>query len=365
MMEHTIVYKDKNAYSCFPDIVRTRTGDLLVSFRRAGGFSLEAVRRGKYDHVDKGARIALARSQDGGRSWELARIFPVYDEECGEQDPSIAELRDGRLIINLFRWRVVPAAEKHRLGYPARQQIDGSWSDVEGPWVLTSHDGGTTWDEQPTLVDSAPLPRAGTSDAVLELPDGRLLMGIYGADYGSNICRSYVVRSTDGGHTWNEPALIARNRVFGKNPVSFEEPALARLPGGRIAAMLRSGEPGKYQYLYQAISDDDGHTWTDLHETPLWGHPAHLISLGDGRLLCSYGYRRPPFGIRACLSPDGGSTWDMARESVLRDDGASRDVGYPSTVQLSDGTLATVYYIHGRDGIRHIACTRWRLDEED
>ncbi len=218
MMEHTIVYKDKNAYSCFPDIVRTRTGDLLVSFRRAGGFSLEAVRRGKYDHVDKGARIALARSQDGGRSWELARIFPVYDEECGEQDPSIAELRDGRLIINLFRWRVVPAAEKHRLGYPARQQIDGSWSDVEGPWVLTSHDGGTTWDEQPTLVDSAPLPRAGTSDAVLELPDGRLLMGIYGADYGSNICRSYVVRSTDGGHTWNEPALIARNRVFGKKP---------------------------------------------------------------------------------------------------------------------------------------------------
>ena len=183
-MEHFIVYKDENAYSCFPDIVRTRAGDLLVSFRRAGGFSLEAVRRGKYDHVDKGARIALARSQDGGRSWELARILPVYDEECGEQDPSIAELRDGRLMINFFRWRVVPAVEKHRLKYPARQQIDGSWSDVEGPWVLTSRDGGMTWDEQPTPVDSSPLPRAGTSDAVLELPDSTLLMGIYWADYG-------------------------------------------------------------------------------------------------------------------------------------------------------------------------------------
>jgi len=104
---------------------------------------------------------------------------------------------------------------------------------------------------------------------------------------------------------------------------------------------------------------------TDLHETPLWGHPAHLLSLGDGHLLCSYGYRRPPFGIRACLSPDGGSTWDMAHEFVLRDDGASRDIGYPSTAQLPDGTLITVYYLHGEDGIRHIACTRWRLDEED
>ena len=361
-MEHFIVYKDENAYSCFPDIVRTRAGDLLVSFRRAGGFSLEAVRRGKYDHVDKGARIALARSQDGGRSWELARILPVYDEECGEQDTSIAELRDGRLMINFFRWRVVPAVEKHRLKYPARQQIDGSWSDVEGPWVLTSRDGGMTWDEQPTPVDSSPLPRAGTSDAVLELPDSTLLMGIYGADYGGAVCRSYVVRSPNGGHTWNEPALIAHDS---EGRISFEEPALARLLEGRLVAILRSGEPGKYKYLYQAISDDAGRTWTDLHETPLWGHPAHLLSLGDGRLLCSYGYRRPPFGILACLSPDGGSTWDMAHEFVLRDDGASHDVGYPSTAQLPDGTLVTVYYIHHEDGIRHIACTRWRLDEGD
>jgi len=361
-VEHIIVYKDDNAYSCFPDIVRTRTGDLLVSFRRAGGFSLEAVRQGKYDHVDKGARIALARSQDAGRSWELARIFPVYNEECGEQDPSIAELRDGRLMINFFRWRVVPAAEKHRLLYPARQQIDGSWSDVEGPLVLTSGDSGSTWDEQPTLVDSAPLPRAGTSDAVLELPDGTLLMGIYGADYGSSVCRSYVVRSADRGRTWTTPSLIAHDP---EGHISFEEPALARLPGGRLVAMVRSGEPGNYRYLYQTISDDNGHTWTSLHETPMWGHPAHLLSLGDGRLLCSYGYRRPPFGIRACLSPDGGLTWNMAHEYVLRDDGGSRDAGYPSSVQILDGTLITVYYIHGKDGIRHIACTRWRLDEGD
>ena len=55
----------------------------------------------------------------------------------------------------------------------------------------------------------------------------------------------------------------------------------------------------------------------------------------------------------------------MAHEFVLRDDGASRDVGYPSTAQLPDGTLVTVYYIHHEDGIRHIACTRWRLGEED
>lgn len=358
-MDHTVVYKDPGAYSCFPDIVRRRQGDLLVTFRRAGGFSLEALRRGKYDHVDKGARIALARSTDGGATWQEAEIFPAFDRECGEQDPSIQELRDGTLVINFFQWRVVPADEKHRLFYPARQQYDGSWSDVEGPWVIRSHDEGSSWEVDPVPVDSFPLPRAGTSDPVLELDDGTLLMGIYGADPGRSVCRAYAVRSPDGGETWGQSALVARDP---SGRLSFEEPALTRTADGRLLAILRCGEPGDYQYLYQTTSDDQGRTWSDLHRTPMWGHPAHVLTLSDGRLVCSYGYRRPPFGVRACVSEDGGQTWDIEGETILRDDSGSRDVGYPSTAELPDGTLLTVYYIHGEDDVRHIAATRWDLD---
>jgi hypothetical protein len=356
-MEHHIVYKDPGAYSCFPDIVRRSDGELWVSFRRAGGFSLEALRRGKYDHVDKGARIAVTHSLDEGHTWEAALVMAPFDPECGEQDPSITELADGMMMINFFRWRVVPAEEKDRLGYPARQQYDGSWSDVEGPWVLRSWDRGATWEPMPVQVDSSPLPRAGTSDAVLELPDGTLLMGIYGADYGSGVCRAYVVRSTDGGATWDRPALVARDPG---NRISFEEPALARREDGALVAILRSGEPGDYQYLHQAVSHDDGYTWTDLCQTPMWGHPAHLLSLSDGRLVCTYGYRRPPYGIRACVSDDGGRSWSIEREAILRADGGSRDLGYPSSAELPDGRLLTVYYIHGDDGVRHIAATRWK-----
>ena len=358
-MEHTIVYKDPGAYSCFPDIARRANSELLVSFRRAGGFSLEALRRGKYDHVDKGARIGLAKSTDGGVTWALDRVFAPFDAECGEQDPSIADLDGDLLMINFFQWRVVPPEEKHRLGYPARQQYDGSWSDVEGPWVIRSSDGGASWEQEPVAVDSAPLPRAGTSDAVLQPPDGTCLMGIYGADYGSAVCRAYVMRSSDGGGTWGEPALIARDP---EGRLSFEEPALARTRDGHLLAMLRCGEPGKYEYLYQARSTDGGHTWTSPERTPMWGHPAHLLALADGRLLCTYGYRRPPYGVRACVSHDQGATWDIEREIVLRADGGSRDLGYPSSAQLADGKVVTVYYFHGADGIRHIAATRWQVE---
>ena len=358
-MEHVIVYKHAEAYSCFPDIVRRADGELWVSFRRAGGFSLEALRRGQYDHVDKGARIALTRSLDDGLTWEPARILEPFDPECGEQDPSITELGDGTMMINFFRWRVVPAEEKDRLGYPARQQYDGSWSDVEGPWVIRSYDRGATWEGDPVLVDSSPLRRAGTSDGVLELPDGTLLMGIYGADYGSSVCRAYVVRSTDGGDSWSDAALVARDPG---GTVSFEEPALVRREDGAVLAVLRSGQPGNYQFLYQAISYDDGRSWTGLHETPMRGHPAHVLVLADGRLVCTYGCRRPPFGVRACVSDDGGHRWQIERQVVLRDDGESRDLGYPSTAELPDGTLITVYYLHGEDGVRHIAATRWQPD---
>jgi sialidase-1 len=358
-MQHHIIYRDPGAYSCFPAIARGQDDKLWVTFRWAGGFSVEALRRGLYDHVDPGSRIGFTHSTDGGLTWGPAQILPEIDPECGAQDPSISVLRDGTLLINYFRWRVVPAGEKDRLLYPARQQYDGSWSDVEGPWVIRSTDGGATWDSEPTPVPSVPLPRAGVSDAPIQLPDGTLLMGFYGADPGENVCRAYAVRSIDGGFHWGEPALIGRDP---EGKISFEEPTLVRLPSGRLLAMLRSGQPGAYQYLYQVYSDDHGHTWSTPEPTPMWGHPAHLLLLADGRLLCSYGYRREPFGIRACISRDGGQHWDMANEIVLRDDGASRDIGYPCTAQLADGTLVTVYYIHIEDGVRHIAATRWRLE---
>ena len=40
--------------------------------------------------------------------------------------------------------------------------------------------------------------------------------------------------------------------------------------------------------------------------------------LHNRRLLCSYGRRSAPFGVRACLSTDGGRTWKLDEEIVTR-----------------------------------------------
>ncbi|MBN1285938.1 MAG: exo-alpha-sialidase [Anaerolineae bacterium] len=354
-MEHVIIYRNDRSYSAFPDLVLLDDARIKVVFREAD-LGKDLLGRG-YDHLDKSSRIASLVSADGGRTWTGHRVL-YNSDDCGEQDPSIARLRDGRLLINFFRWRVVPPEQKDRLFYPALQLKNGYWADFEGPFVIASSDGGATWDTEPLAVDPAPLPRAGCSDAVLELEDGTLLLPAYGGDPGSTFSRAYVIRSRDGGCTWGAPAIIARHP---EERLSFEEPALCNLGGGRLLAVMRSGvyRVG-YEYLYRAFSDDAGLTWHSLEQTPMWGHPAHLLRLSDGRILCTYGYRREPFGVRACLSADAGRTWDIAHEIVLRSDGADRDLGYPSSVQLPGGDIFTAYYFNQGD-TRYIVGTRWRL----
>jgi hypothetical protein len=83
-------------------------------------------------------------------------------------------------------------------------------------------------------------------------------------------------------------------------------------------------------------------------------------------------------GIRAVLSNDDGRTWDTANPIILRDDGGTvsslwynavghepgrggSDLGYPITVQFTDGSLFTCYWFTGADGITHAASTRWRV----
>ena len=91
--------------------------------------------------------------------------------------------------------------------------------------------------------------------------------------------------------------------------------------------------------------------------TPMWGYPAHLVQLRDGRLLSVYGHRREPFGIRACLGRDNGDSWDYENEIILRDDLVKRTIGYPTSAVLLDGSVFTVYWDEDAEGNTSIVGT--------
>jgi hypothetical protein len=61
----------------------------------------------------------------------------------------------------------------------------------------------------------------------------------------------------------------------------------------------------------------------------------------------TYGMRVAPFGIRGRTSVDHGRSWSA--EFILTDDAATWDLGYPSSVELADGSLLTVWYEAPKD----------------
>ena len=141
----------------------------------------------------------------------------------------------------------------------------------------------------------------------------------------------------------------------------FEEPSLLRTKSGRILAAMRNS--GQAQAVWISHSDDDGKTWLEAKPSPMVGHPANLIQLQDGRILCSYGYRAgrhgDPAGIRASFSTDNGATWQIDKEVVIRRDFFNTDVGYPESMQLKDGRILTVYY-YNLFGRFFIGGTTWK-----
>jgi hypothetical protein len=183
----------------------------------------------------------------------------------------------------------------------------------------------------------------------------------------------FMVRSGlgDSGDVWVATTRDGRTaevvRVMGdpEDKLRFTEETLAHETSDGVLWLLTRVEGGD-DHLWQAVSRDGGRTWSAA-KSPIRGHPpSGLVRLADGRLVLTYGFRHPPYGIRAVVSRDEGLTWDTDHLVVLRNDGAGYDLGYPISMVLPDQTIVTMYYfVLPADGISHIACTRWRCDAPD
>ena len=290
-----------------------------------------------------------------------------YGVEC----PGLAQLTDGTVVLNQwqFLWYPLDVGRKlysqgkeiwvetgQRRGFHIADK-ETDWSRARLPWcranggcyVHLSSDGGRTWDRT-VKIDTSPYVGGYTPRGVVQLSDGTVLMVTVDQPLNRHV---FAVHSPDGGNTWKKPVFVGS-----KGDEDVSEPAVAVLPADKVVAMIRNDNT---RHLHQSESRDSGRSWGPLRRTPIWGHPAALLVLSDGRLLCTYGHRRKPFGIRACLSRDGGSTWDYDRELVIRDDFPNGNLGYPVTIEYEPGRLFTIYYGEDSDGATCIWGSHWRL----
>jgi len=320
--EDVILYTRGRRHVHPPDVTRLQNGDLLSAFREST------------EHLSTDRQIVMVRSRDGGQTWGERQVLREHPE-TDERECSLMQLRDGTLLA--AEW---PNTYYDAAGYYYAHPVTNR-AIAMGMYVGRSTDNGRTWEWPAQPVDPAPFHLAVTSEHIVELPAGRLLMASYYIPApGVRHYGCAIFCSDDKGQRWRYLATVAD--IPG---VRLSEPALERTASGRLICLMRNESGPEY---YQSNSGDGGETWTPARPTGIPGHivPCSLVTLRDGTVLCVYGSREDPCGLYAVASYDDGESWHMAGRRVIRDDFQNTDCGYPSTLLMPDGRVFTVYYFN-------------------
>lgn len=342
LIETKVLCKQENKYIGWPTITKTKSGELLAVFS------------GDRDaHVCPYGVVQLIRSKDNGKTW--SDPVTICDTPLDDRDAGILQTKDGTLVVSWFT-SLAFDNERYFENNPDWKKISDQLSPETreqwlGNWTRRSTDNGQTWED--------PVKQNGTAPhGPIELADGRLLYVGTGKVNEKKV--NSVEASKDGGKSWEVISTIAIPEI--DDIAFYHEPHVAELPDGKLVAQIRYQPDEKsMSYLRQSESFDGGLTWSVAHETPMWGYPPHLIVLDNGWLLSVYGVRRKPYSERACISKDGGETWDIKNELILQH-AINSDLGYPASVQLDDGSILTIYYQIDKKGEKTcLMGTKWKL----
>jgi hypothetical protein len=366
-MQHVTIYRKEGRYAGWPANygIWSWEDEIVVGFtlgyhNTEGGFHAR--------DKDRPFIAMLARSLDGGQTWQVEeapcrtpgnRGFSA-DEHMRSDLTAAHALKLGMENMPVDCPGGINFAHPDFALMCARTGLGAGTVS----WFYVSYDRCRTWDGPFGLPTFGLAGVEARTDYLVSGADECMLFLTASKPDGEEGGAIFCARTTDGGKTfrllsWVVPELDEGFVIM---------PASARLSASRILVAVRcKGSDGSFEAARHWIdlyaSEDDGATWKYVNrpapDTGRGGNPPTLTKLRDGRLCLTYGYRAEPYGMRARLSTDGGTTW--GQEIVLRGGAGCHDIGYPRTVQRPDGTVVTVYYYNDRpDGERYIAATLWK-----
>lgn len=324
----------KHNYFGWPTVARLQNGKIAAV---ASGFRLE--------HVCPFGKMVISYSEDEGETYTLPA--PVIDCPLDDRDGGILAFGEKNVIVTSFN---------------NRREAQRKWLDTKQPSPLVPYSAAyldtITDEEEETFIGSTY--RISTDFGVtfgdiqkspvtsphgpIELNNGELLwIGNHFEGVYENKLRAYIIHMDGTSEFMGEiPQIIEDGEIL-----NSDEPHAIQLEDGTILCHIRVGGGTQPHFsTYQSESTDGGRTWSEPHRLLelLGGAPAHLMRHSSGMLISVYGYRLEPFGIKAMFSTDNGKTWDIGHDIYI--DNVSGDLGYPSTVELKDGSLLTIFYAH-------------------
>jgi hypothetical protein len=139
-------------------------------------------------------------------------------------------------------------------------------------------------------------------------------------------------------------------------------------------------------FIYTALSEDDGMSWSWPRTTRIWGYPVDGITLPDGSVLAAYSYRTKPMGVGIAISPDAEHwsqedvftlasydpcdvrpsfpTWAGEPLDSIVQRGMLWHIGYPSSILLDDGRVFTGYHLYNQDGRQYVEGAIYAVERE-
>ncbi len=296
--------------------------------------------------------IELHVSNDAGTSWRFRS--------------QVSEHEDEPLHVRM----------NHAIGINARGHviaIISGWSEgrkepVLSPQICISQDCGSTWKRSIWQIDNDPgfVP---FGDIVTD-EENALKCAFYARKSPECSADFYISQSTDGGQSWQQPESML--------PECGEVTLLKTTQNKWFAVGRDVSRKVKYSNMIAApdplllFTSESGREWRKDQVLTLPGQiPGHILELSDGRLLVTYGSRVTGLcGVQAMISNDGGRTWSIP--VLLINYNGPSDCGYPSTVELADGSLVTAFYAGSNNDARltglplhpeyHMGILRWQAN---
>ena len=351
------------------DIRRVRTFTSL--FRVADGSLLAIYRLGSAKDAADG-NCQLARSEDGGCTWEI--LCEGFDN-CPEGMPgeirsaSLTQSKSGTLLAFLT-WIDQSSADP---------RLYASETDVPKLRRLVrveSDDGGRTWSPG-QILDTGSLSRPVLSGPAVQLPDMGWLLPVenYAPEQagGPSVHSAHILLTNDSGSV-DRVLTVARHD---EDRLYYWDQRQALCPDGkRLVSLFWTYDRKREQDIDIHISwaEVESLSWQVPSGTGIKGQIAAPIPLPENRLLAFFVRRDSPGSLRLITSVDGGITWDHDKELVVYQQGNDRHsgqpqdyaeaweqmgqwtFGHPSAVLLEDRLLLIAYYA-GDD--EHCLSARW------
>ena len=363
--EHGIVHRFPNntcfKYNGWPSVCKDDRGVLYA-----------AASSMRMSHVDPTGKNCMYVSFNEGKTWTPPIV--VNDSYFDDRDTGITYIGDGKMVMSWFSeaypdycegiqsYDWFPKGDKaisKGFGEMWKTLPEEEFKAGNRAYVKTSDDYGVTWSDPIRVLVTAPHGPSACKDGTL------VYMGKYMDNEYVAPSPIVVYVSRDAGKTWEHQGTVpAGEDCIVEN---MHEPHVVELPDGRLLGAIRVHERKSEPMLsiYTTFSDDKGKTWSVPKCIGVDGLPPHLLVHSSGAIICSYGCRTDgKRAERAVVSYDGGETW--TEDYCINDKiGPQMDMGYPASVELSDGTILTVYYqCYPGDWYTSVLYTKWRLGDK-